>query len=93
MTITAPAPTVTKRELAEAAMRRSWFPVARISDLDTPQRATLLGVKLVVYRDGQGRIADPAEISAAVAFLASDGAAFITGQTLAVNGGALIPSS
>jgi 3-oxoacyl-[acyl-carrier protein] reductase len=40
-----------------------------------------------------GRIADPAEISAAVAFLASDGAAFITGQTLAVNGGALIPSS
>lgn len=40
-----------------------------------------------------GRIADPAEISAAVAFLASDGAAFITGQTLAVNGGALIPSA
>lgn len=57
MTITAPAPVVTKRELAEAAMRRSWFPVARIIDLDTPQRATLLGVKLVVYRDGQGRIA------------------------------------
>lgn len=40
-----------------------------------------------------GRIADPAEISATVAFLASDSAAFITGQTLAVNGGALIPSS
>jgi NAD(P)-dependent dehydrogenase (short-subunit alcohol dehydrogenase family) len=39
-----------------------------------------------------GRIADPAEIAATVAFLASDGAAFITGQTLAVNGGALIPS-
>lgn len=40
-----------------------------------------------------GRIADPAEISATVAFLASDSAAFITGQTLAVNGGALIPSA
>ena len=40
-----------------------------------------------------GRIADPAEISATVAFLASDSAAYITGQTLAVNGGALIPSA
>src|SRR5688500_7382734 len=57
MTITAHAPTVTKRELAEAAMRRSWFPVARSCDLDTPQPATLLGVKLVVYRDKQGRVA------------------------------------
>ncbi|MCV7226670.1 aromatic ring-hydroxylating dioxygenase subunit alpha [Mycolicibacterium komossense] len=44
----------TKRELAEAAMRRSWFPVARIADLDTPQQATLLGVKLVVYRGPSG---------------------------------------
>ena len=40
-----------------------------------------------------GRLADPGEIAAAVAFLASDGAAFITGQTLAVNGGALIPAA
>lgn len=47
----------TKRDLAEAAMRRSWFPVARIADLDTPQRATLLGEKLVVYRDGSGTVA------------------------------------
>ncbi|BBX63904.1 beta-ketoacyl-ACP reductase [Mycobacterium saskatchewanense] len=40
-----------------------------------------------------GRLGDPAEISAAVAFLASDAAGFITGQTLAVNGGALIPAA
>jgi 3-oxoacyl-[acyl-carrier protein] reductase len=40
-----------------------------------------------------GRLAEPAEISAAVAFLAGDGAGFITGQTLAVNGGALIPAA
>ncbi|MHA4853292.1 SDR family oxidoreductase [Rhodococcus sp. MSC1_016] len=33
---------------------------------------------------------DQIEIAAAVAFLASDGPAFITGQTLAVNGGALV---
>ncbi len=34
-----------------------------------------------------GRVARPAEIAAAVAFLASDDAAFITGQTLSVSGG------
>ncbi|HWK34812.1 glucose 1-dehydrogenase [Sphingomonas sp.] len=34
-----------------------------------------------------GRLADPAEIGAAVAFLASDEAAYITGATLDVNGG------
>jgi len=50
------APHVTKRELAETAMRRSWFPVARIADLDSPQRATLLGEKLVVWRDRNGKV-------------------------------------
>ncbi len=34
-----------------------------------------------------GRIGEPEEIAAAVAFLASDDAAFITGQTLSVSGG------
>ncbi|MCK6553821.1 3-oxoacyl-ACP reductase FabG [Candidatus Binatia bacterium] len=34
-----------------------------------------------------GRLADPAEIAAAVAFFASDDAAFVTGQTLSVSGG------
>lgn len=37
-----------------------------------------------------GRLADPAEIAAVVAFLASDAASFMTGQTIAVNGGACI---
>ncbi|BBZ25825.1 beta-ketoacyl-ACP reductase [Mycolicibacterium madagascariense] len=37
-----------------------------------------------------GRVAEPNEIAATVAFLASDGAGFITGQTIPVNGGALI---
>jgi NAD(P)-dependent dehydrogenase (short-subunit alcohol dehydrogenase family) len=37
-----------------------------------------------------GRIADPRELSYMVAFLASDEASFITGQTIPVNGGALV---
>lgn len=55
MTITAEHRATTKREQAEEAMRHSWFPVARSVDIATPQAATLLGTRLVVYRDGTGR--------------------------------------
>ena len=37
-----------------------------------------------------GRIAEPSEIAAGVLYLASDGAAYITGQTLNINGGLLM---
>jgi NAD(P)-dependent dehydrogenase (short-subunit alcohol dehydrogenase family) len=38
-------------------------------------------------RNPMGRIGQPADMAAAVAFLVSDDASYITGQTLAVNGG------
>jgi len=38
-----------------------------------------------------GRMGTPADIAAAVGFLASDEAAYITGQVLSVNGGMLMP--
>ena len=41
----------------------------------------------IVARIPVGRLARPAEIASAVIFLVSDGGAFITGETLCVNGG------
>lgn len=42
------------------------------------------------HRIPAGRTGDPAELAAAVVFLASDAAAYVTGQTLAVDGGLTI---
>ncbi|MEJ2577106.1 MAG: 3-oxoacyl-ACP reductase FabG, partial [Gammaproteobacteria bacterium] len=47
---------------------------------DEQKQALLSGIPL-------GRLGAPAEIAAAVAFLASDAAGYITGETLHVNGG------
>ena len=43
-----------------------------------------------LHRIPVGRKGDPAELAATVVFLASDAAAYITGQTLAVDGGMTI---
>lgn len=45
----------TLRIQAERALRRQWFPVARSADLATPQSATLLGQRLVVWRTASGQ--------------------------------------
>lgn len=49
--------------------------------LTDEQKASILSTVPV------GRLGSPEEIAAAVIFLASDGAAYVTGQTISVNGG------
>jgi NAD(P)-dependent dehydrogenase (short-subunit alcohol dehydrogenase family) len=46
-------------------------------------------LKSVIARHPIGRIGKPEEVAAAVAFLASDEASFISGAILAVDGGSL----
>jgi glucose 1-dehydrogenase len=52
-----------------------------VSDKEARQR--------VLSRTPLGRIGDPAEIAAVAAFLASDDASYITGQTIYADGGRL----
>jgi 3-oxoacyl-[acyl-carrier protein] reductase len=53
--------------------------------LPDEQREKLLG------QIPQGRLGDPADVARTVAFLASDGADYITGETIHVNGGMYMP--
>ena len=56
----------------------------RASDLGvTPEEVAAMSVERIPLR----RYGDPSELAAAVVFLASDAASFITGATLAVDGG------
>lgn len=52
---TRPALSGPKRDAAERAMRRMWWPVARSMDLTSPQPAVLLGERLVVWRTAAGQ--------------------------------------
>ena len=48
---------VPSREHIDLALRRAWFPVARLQDLDAPGAAILLGEELAVFRTESGRAA------------------------------------
>jgi 3-oxoacyl-[acyl-carrier protein] reductase len=62
--------------------------------IETPATANLGGYehqRRLESRIPLGRLGRPEDIAAATVFLASDAAAYITGQTLIVDGGALLP--
>ena len=63
------------------AVNPGWIPVERHAGDDTT--AYLKEIPL-------GRIGVPADVAGAVAYLLSDAAAFVTGQTLTVNGGQVL---
>jgi NAD(P)-dependent dehydrogenase (short-subunit alcohol dehydrogenase family) len=59
--------------------------------VDTPMTAAYLAAPptaaTIVGRIPMGRVADPTEIAAAIAFLASDDASYVTGTAMIVDGG------
>jgi 3-oxoacyl-[acyl-carrier protein] reductase len=60
------------------AVSPGWIPVERHAGADTSAYEEQVPL---------GRMGVPADVAGAVAYLLSDGAAFVTGQTLTVNGG------
>lgn len=58
-----------------------WIPVERHSDVPLAEKSAYLA------DSPAGRFGAPADVAAAVAFLASDASGFVNGQTIAVNGG------
>jgi 3-oxoacyl-[acyl-carrier protein] reductase len=61
--------------------------------IDTAMTAVVLQrvpLASIVERTPLGRLGDPDEVAAAIVFLSSDDASFITGQTVGVNGGMLM---
>ena len=58
-----------------------WVPVERHDSIAAAEREDYLASVPL------GRMGEPADVAGAVSYLASDAAAFVTGVSLAVNGG------
>jgi 3-oxoacyl-[acyl-carrier protein] reductase len=72
---------VASRQITVNAVAPGFIPTFLTNDLSEELKNTILSATPV------GRMGKPEEIAAAVAFLASEEAAYITGQVLAVDGG------
>jgi len=72
---------VAARGITVNCVAPGFIETAMTDELSDDQKSALLGAVPA------GRLGDPKDISAAVLYLASDEAAYVTGQTLHVNGG------
>jgi 3-oxoacyl-[acyl-carrier protein] reductase len=72
---------VASRQITVNAVAPGFIPTSLTNDLSEELKKSILSATPV------GRMGKPEEIAAAVAFLASEEAAYITGQVLAVDGG------
>lgn len=72
---------VASRQITVNAVAPGFIPTSLTDDLSEELKKSILGATPI------GRMGKPEEIAAAVAFLASEEAAYITGQVLAVDGG------
>ena len=72
---------VASRGITVNCVAPGFVATAMTAGLDEKQRAAILP------RVPAGRLGEPAEIAAAIVYLASNEAAYVTGQTLHVNGG------
>ncbi len=76
---------VAGRGITVNAVAPGMIETAMTASLTEPQRSAMLA------RIPAGRIGAPGDVAAAVAFLASEEAGYVTGQTLHVNGGMAMP--
>jgi 3-oxoacyl-[acyl-carrier protein] reductase len=72
---------VASRQITVNAVAPGFIPTALTNDLNAELKESILKITPL------GRMGKPEEVAAAVAFLASEEAAYITGQVLAVDGG------
>ena len=72
---------VASRQITVNAVAPGFIPTSLTNDLTDELKKSILGATPI------GRMGKPEEIASAVAFLASEEAAYITGQVLAVDGG------
>jgi 3-oxoacyl-[acyl-carrier protein] reductase len=72
---------VASRNITVNTVAPGFISTAMTDALTDEQRAAILG------RVPAGRLGDPRDVAAAVTYLASDEAAYVTGHTLHVNGG------
>lgn len=72
---------VASRQITVNAVAPGFIPTSLTNDLSDELKKSILGATPI------GRMGTPEEIAAAVAFLASEEAAYITGHVLAVDGG------